>query len=183
MVGRGVLQDTDQVFLLLADEIDQFLHEPAAFTQLLTDREHQFRHLHDLEPPFIIDANVPPLTHWPLRQESTDSVVHSGDVLHGNVGSGGRATGHARVVYDPYDPRGLAPGDILVAPQADPAWTPLFLPAAGVVVDIGSIASHAMIVARDLGIPCICGVPAATARIRDGMLLTVDGTAGTVFVH
>lgn len=71
---------------------------------------------------------------------------------------------------------------MLVAPITDPAWTPLFLPSAAVVVDVGALMSHAVIVSRELGIPCVVSVDGATRRIPDGALVEVDGTAGTVTV-
>jgi pyruvate,water dikinase len=74
----------------------------------------------------------------------------------------------------------LEPGDVLIAPITDPAWTPLFVPAAAVVVNVGAQVSHAVIVSRELGIPCVVSVLDATQRIPDGALVTVDGTTGTV---
>lgn len=78
--------------------------------------------------------------------------------------------------------RGFVPGDVLVAPFTDAAWTPLFLVAGAVVVDLGAINSHAMVVARELGIPFVVSVQDATLRIPDDALIAVDGTAGTVTV-
>ena len=69
-----------------------------------------------------------------------------------------------------------------LAPFTDAAWTPLFVVAGAVVVDLGAINSHAMVVARELGIPCVVSVQDATSRIPDGALVTVDGTAGAVTV-
>jgi pyruvate,water dikinase len=83
---------------------------------------------------------------------------------------------------DPADALDLEPGEVLVAPITDPAWTPLFLPSAAVVVDVGALMSHAVIVSRELGIPCVVSVEGATRRIPDGALVEVDGTAGTVTV-
>jgi pyruvate,water dikinase len=64
----------------------------------------------------------------------------------------------------------------------DPAWTPLFLPAAAVVVNVGALMSHAIIVSRELGIPCAVSVEGATERIADGDMIEVDGAAGTVTI-
>jgi pyruvate,water dikinase len=86
------------------------------------------------------------------------------------------------VVLDPGDPRGLEPGEILVAPVTDPAWTPLFVPAAAVVVDVGAQITHAVIVSRELGLPCVVSVTGATRTIPDGALIEVDGAAGTVTI-
>jgi rifampicin phosphotransferase len=76
----------------------------------------------------------------------------------------------------------LEPGDVLVAPITDPSWTPLFVPAAAVVVDVGAQLSHAVIVSRELGIPCVVSVTDATRRIADGTFVSVDGTTGIVTV-
>jgi len=103
-----------------------------------------------------------------------------GTVLSGVPGCPGQATGRARVVLHPSDPAGLEPGDVLVAPITDPSWTPLFAAAAAVVVDVGAQVSHAVIVSRELGIPCVVSATGATERITDGMVLEVDGTAGVV---
>ena len=72
------------------------------------------------------------------------------------------------------------PGDVLIAPFTDPAWTPLFLPAAAVVVNVGALMSHAIIVSRELGIPCVVAVEGATEKIPEGAMIEVDGTTGTV---
>ena len=110
------------------------------------------------------------------------AAAEAGSVLTGAAGCAGAARGRARVVLDPSDPAGMEPGDILVAPLTDPAWTPLFLLAATVVVNVGALMSHAVIVSRELGIPCVVAVDDATDRIPDGALIEVDGTAGTVTI-
>ena len=76
----------------------------------------------------------------------------------------------------------LAPGDILVAPNTDPSWTPLFMAAGAVVVDVGGQISHAVIVSRELAVPCVVSVTDGTRTIPDGALVEVDGTNGTVIV-
>ncbi len=103
-------------------------------------------------------------------------------MLTGIAGCPGSATGRARVILDPSDPGALEPGDILVAPVTDPSWTPLFVPAAAVVVDVGAQITHAVIVSRELGIPCVVSVTGATRSIPDGATITVDGTNGTVTI-
>ena len=179
-VEAGHLDAVGQVFMLKDDELDEFVTYPRAFTQLVREREQQYLALFELEPPFIVVGTVPPLDEWPRRDAVVADVAHAGDVLTGIPGCPGRATGRARVVLDPADPTALEPGDVLVAPITDPAWTPLFVPAAAVVVDVGAQVSHAVIVSRELGIPCVVSVTSATRRVPDGALVEVDGTAGTV---
>ena len=103
-------------------------------------------------------------------------------MLRGIAVCPGVASGRARIVLDPADPRGIEPDEILVAPITDPAWTPLFLAAAAVVVDVGAQQSHAAIVARELGIPAIVSVTGASSTIPDGTWLTVDANTGEVHV-
>jgi rifampicin phosphotransferase len=101
--------------------------------------------------------------------------------LQGAPASPGIVTGNARVILDPHGAT-LSPGEILVAPTTDPGWTPLFLTAGGLVMEMGGAMAHGAIVAREYGIPAVVGVPGATERLSTGMRLTVDGTAGTVII-
>ena len=87
-----------------------------------------------------------------------NSAVVPGEILAGAPASAGVVRGRSRVVRDLSQIADFEPGEILVAPQTDPSWTPLFMVAAGVVVDVGAMGSHAMIVSRELGIPCAAGV-------------------------
>jgi pyruvate,water dikinase len=99
--------------------------------------------------------------------------------LTGTPASSGSVTGIARVVLDPVGAR-LQPGEILVAPSTDPGWTPLFLVAGGLVMEMGGANSHGAVVAREYGIPAVVGVGDATQHIVSGQRITVDGGAGTV---
>ena len=92
------------------------------------------------------------------------------------------ARGRARVVLDSSDPTALNPGDVLVAPLTDPSWTPLFVSAGAVVVDVGAALSHSVIVSRELGLPCVISATGATGRIPDGALIEVNGDTGTITV-
>ena len=100
-------------------------------------------------------------------------------VLGGTPASGGVVTGKARVILEP-DGAHLEPGEILVAPSTDPGWTPLFLTAGGLVMEMGGPMSHGAIVAREYGIPAVVGVPDATERIETGQRITIDGSDGVV---
>jgi pyruvate,water dikinase len=182
LVEAGHLANVEQVFMFTDDELDDVVERPADFTELAATREEQYLSLFELEPPFIINGTVPPLSTW-ARRDRTDTEANTvGQVLTGISGCAGTATGRARVILDPSDPGALEPGDILVAPVTDPSWTPLFVPAAAVVVDVGAQITHAVIVSRELGIPCVVSVTGATRSIPDGATVTVDGSAGTVTI-
>ena len=71
---------------------------------------------------------------------------------------------------------------ILVCPSTDPAWTPLFLHAAGLVMERGGLLSHGAVVAREYGVPAVVNIPNATQKIADGQTLQIDGSQGTVSI-
>jgi pyruvate,water dikinase len=102
--------------------------------------------------------------------------------LTGTPASAGTVTGTARVVLDPVGAY-LEPGEILVAPSTDPGWTPLFLTAGGLVMEMGGANSHGAVVAREYGIPAVVGVPDATLRITTGQQIAVTGATGLVELH
>jgi rifampicin phosphotransferase len=182
MVAAGHLAHERQIYMLVADELDAFLADPGSFSAVLAERETDYLSLYELDPPYIIDGAAPPLSEWPKRNSSVVEVVKVGDVLKGVAGSPGVVTGTARVLLNLDDPSVLEPGDILIAPATDPSWTPLFLAAGGVITNIGAVGTHAVIVSRELGIPCVPSIPDATRRIPDGATVTVDGTNGTVTI-
>ena len=182
-VESGHLNSPDHIWMLTQDELQDFLADPSALTSTLADRYETWLQLWDLEPPFIIrDGIVPPLDEWKRRTESQATMVSAGEELAGIAGSPGIVQGRARVILDPGDPSDLGPGDIMIAPLTDPAWTPLFMAVDGVVVNVGGQISHAIIVSRELALPCVVSVEDATERIPDGALIEVDGNAGTVRV-
>lgn len=181
-LGRRHLAEARDVFLLLADELDDFVADPSSFTQTIADRKAAWQHLWTLEPPYFVqsDKGVPEIEDLQPKADVQVTIARSGDVLTGAPGCAGVVRGRACVLLDASDPTALEPGDILIAPNTDPAWTPLFVPAGGVVVDVGALNSHAIIVSRELGIPCAVSVVDATKRIPNGALVELDGAAGTV---
>jgi pyruvate,water dikinase len=183
LVERGLIDDVQQVFMVTDTELDQLRAHPERFGEVIPERWAQYRRLFDYEPVFVVNGRVPSLDEMTHRHGKVVTPAVSGTVLAGAAGSGGVATGRARVVLDASDPVGLEPGDVLIAPQTDPSWVPLFVPAAAVVVNVGAMGSHAMIVSRELGIPCVVSVADATDTIPDGAIVTVDGNAGTVTVE
>jgi rifampicin phosphotransferase len=181
-VAAGYYPAPEDVMMLLESELDDYVADPARFAPVIAERLAQYLALFEIEPPFIIDADPAPLPDWPLRTRPRPEPARAGEVLRGIGGSAGQYQGRARVGMDLPAAMALEPGDVLVAPLTDAAWTPLFLVAGAVVVDVGALNSHAVVVSRELGIPCVLSLEDATARLRDGMVLAVDGAAGTVAV-
>jgi rifampicin phosphotransferase len=181
-VAAGYYAAPQDVMMLLESELDDYVADPARFAPVIARRLAQYLALFEIEPPFIIDADPAPLPSWPRRARPRPEPARTGEVLTGIGGSAGQYRGRARVVLDLPAAMALEPGEILVAPLTDAAWTPLFLVAGAAVVDVGALNSHAVVVSRELGLPCVLSLPDASARLRDGMELAVDGTAGTVTV-
>ncbi|BCY17245.1 phosphoenolpyruvate synthase [Leptolinea sp. HRD-7] len=113
-----------------------------------------------------------------------DAPARAGDgknALIGSPVSAGVVEGNVRVVLDPHGAQ-LQPGEIMVCPASDPAWTPLFLAAGGLVTEVGGMMTHGSVVAREYGIPAVVGVSSATTRLKTGQRVRVDGSTGIVRV-
>lgn len=176
---RGGPDALEDLWLVTLDELEDYVRDPKPLQAELDIRRVQRDRLAGLIPPFIFEGTQPPPETWESRTAAARQVT-VGTELRGIAGCPGVARGRARIVLDPMEPRGLGPGDILVAPITDPSWTPLFVPAEAVVVDVGAQMSHAIIVSRELGIPAVVSVTDATRTIPDGAEIEVDGTQGTV---
>ena len=181
--AEGSLADPHHVFALLESELDQFLFDGASMKDTLAQRHAQWQELQKLEPPFFIkNGLVPPLSEYKKKGQGSATKAVVGDVVQGVPGCTGVYVGRARVVLDPSDPGELEPGDVLIAPNTDPAWTPLFMSCGAVVVNVGAAISHAIIVSRELGLPCVVSATDATLRIVSGSLIEVNGDTGAVTV-
>ena len=187
LCAHALFDDPGQVFFLTRAELLAALRGQAApdlrarAEARLATWERQRR----LTPPLAIGA-LPSASAGLLAQATTamrSPSAHSGAVLRGQPASPGRATGRVRLVRGPEDYALVQAGEVLVGPVTTPAWTVLFPLAAAVVSDGGSMAAHASLVAREYGIPAVVATGDATARLRDGQLVTVDGSAGVVELH
>jgi pyruvate,water dikinase len=182
---RGVVDSINELAMLTLDELPLLDDDPAAVRALIAARTARHRELSAKAPPFFINGTVPPLSQWADREANDPSAIQlarCGETLHGVAASPGTATGIARIVTASTDVE-IEDGAVLVAPYTDAGWTPLFLAAAAVVVEVGAPLSHAAIISRELGVPCVMSCPDATRRIAEGAKLTVDGTNGVVHVH
>jgi phosphohistidine swiveling domain-containing protein len=164
LVDRGIIDEVANVFYVTPDEYD------APDRDLRSDvarRREEHNRWQDCHPPARIGQVEP--------EERTDDRL-----LRGTGASPGVHRGRARVIRDLVDADRLEPGDVLVTTMTSPPWTPLFAIAAAVVSDAGDPMSHVAIAAREYGIPCVVGTDIATVVVRDGDVVTVDGTTGVV---
>jgi pyruvate,water dikinase len=182
LAARAVTERPDDVFFLTRHEALAALDGGGlAATVDVAGRRALREEQSRLVPPLLVGRLNPMLKRlWESWPRMVGAVRSERALVSGTPASVGRATGPVRVIRGPEQFDELQPGEILVAPLTAPAWTPLFTRAAAVVTDVGSVASHASIIAREYGIPAVVGCGDATARLRTGLRVTVDGATGNV---
>lgn len=185
LVERDVLTTKDDVLWLQFGEIVEALRseEPPEFTALIRERQDRYALWEQMEPPPFLGI---PDEYLDERPPWTDDVgelaASTSDLVTGLGASSGRVSGRAHVLTTNDGLPALAPGEILVAHNVGPRWTPLFPNIGGLVLDSGSIGQHAASTAREYGLPAVIATRNATQVIIDGDWITVDGTAGTVTI-
>ncbi|MCJ8325088.1 MAG: hypothetical protein HRU29_08970 [Rhizobiales bacterium] len=171
-VNQGRLENSNQIFDLTIEQISKAQKdEKIALLPLVKA---------NIKPQQIY-ANV---KYFPSFFDSRGKIFRKqlvageGD-LAGMAVSNGTYTGRAKVLLSPYEKQ-LEPGEILVTVATEPSWTPIFVNASAVVLEVGGGLQHGAIIAREYGLPCVSGLPGVTKIIKDGDLLEVDGTNGIV---
>ncbi len=175
---RGTLGCRDDIFFLQIPEICPVAKGSADFDvkQRIAMRRAEYERNCAVTPPPVV------VGHFDPDKQVAPEVEAGADLLEGIAVSPGVVTGRARVILKTDDRQHVEGGEILVAPFTDPAWTPYFIPAAGVVMDLGGILSHGAIIAREYGIPAVVNVGSATRIIKTGQKIRVDGDHGTVII-
>ena len=177
-VDQGRLQHVDQIFSLTMIQISSAQQDesidllPLVETNLKPVRE--VRHVKNW--PVLVDSRGKIIRG---KREMTEDEMKMEGLLIGDPISPGVVRGRAKVLMDPYE-KPIRAGEILVARFTEPSWTPLFINCEGVLMEIGGPMQHGAIIAREYGIPCVSGIDNATKLVKDGDLLELDGSAGTV---
>jgi len=172
LAADGRLADPEDVFFLTADELLGPLPTDAA--GLVAERRVRHQQYGTLRIPGMFQGD-------PEAEVVGDGDAAAAGTLTGTGASPGTVEGRVVVVTDPAA-ADVEPGDILVAHATDPSWASIMFLCKALVVDIGGLLSHAAVVARELGIPCVMGTQQGTRVLRTGDLCRVDGSAGTVEV-
>lgn len=172
-VARGILDKPDDFLFLSIPEAEKVATgdlDMAWAREQIAIRRREFATYMRADPPLVVRSDG----------KRVGKPAASGEVLAGTGASPGVVRGPARVLFDPADGAQLQRGEILVAKFTDPGWTPLFLTAAGLVMEIGGVGSHGAVVAREYGLPAVVGIKHATRILRDGEMLEIDGASGEV---
>jgi rifampicin phosphotransferase len=173
LAARGVIAAPDDVFFLTLREA-QIAVGGDDMRDIVRQRREEYAHeMRRRHVPRVLlsDGTEPEAQLMTARKVD--------GALTGTPASAGSVTGQARVIMDPVGAH-LEPGEILIAPSTDPGWTPLFLTAGGLVMEMGGANSHGAVVAREYGIPAVVGVDGATSQLSTGQTITVDGTNGVI---
>ncbi|MCL2826318.1 MAG: PEP-utilizing enzyme, partial [Eggerthellaceae bacterium] len=165
----GVLEEADDVFFLTVDDIKEELH----LKETARKNKLYYRSFLNFKNPNEIGSR------HTAQKTSTGGV----QVLKGVPCSGQTHTAAVRVVNDIHDADRLQEGDILVTRCTDPAWTAVFSRIGGVITETGGMLSHAAVVSREYGLPCILVVKNATDVLHDGDVITMDCDTGEIFIH
>jgi pyruvate,water dikinase len=180
LVRRKVLADADGIYFLSRAEV---MAAQVDLSSVVHDRQEIWDWQRHLTPPLKLGPEkmlVRRMMDDQIDAFRAPATSRGLELLRGVPCSPGIAEGHVRVVKGPEDFDTLLAGEILVAQTTTPGWTPLFARACAVVTDTGSVLAHASLVAREYGIPAVVGTGDATRKLLDGMLVTVDGSAGVV---
>jgi pyruvate,water dikinase len=175
--AAGTIQRADDMIFLRLNELDALAREePRDWKHLIAERRQMYeRELRRKQVPRLL------VSDGRAFYEGIGSDTDSGDVISGSPVSPGVVEGLVHVILDPRQAQ-LAPGEILVCPGTDPAWTPLFMAAGGLITEVGGMMTHGSVVAREYGIPAVVGVHQATTRLRDGQRIRLDGTTGKILL-
>lgn len=172
---RGLLQDVGDVWFLEFDELRGLLEETAnseAMRERIGERKEDHKRFERLTPPRLMTSD------GEILRAATEATLPP-NTLAGVAVSAGVVEGIARVVLDPAHDV-VRPGEILVAPFTDPGWTPLFVHAGALVMEVGGMMTHGSVIAREYGLPAVVGVEGATQKIQTGQRLRVDGDHGRI---
>jgi pyruvate,water dikinase len=183
LAAQKALTSPEDTLWLRFDEILSGLRadEPPSFAGTIAARQAEYAEWSKLEAPPMLGV---PNAHLPQRPPLEDNVTPTEPAearqLVGQGASAGRRYGRARLAPDPVRLPGLEPGDILVARNIGPLWTPIFPILGGLILEEGGIGQHAAATAREYNIPAVVNIKQALRRIPDGAWLTIDGTAGVI---
>lgn len=177
LVDTGWLSECDDLFYMTIAELET----SAANGKITAQMRESIRQRRAVRQREMRRKQIPRVMlsdGWAFY-EGVAAPAEGGSAIVGDPVSPGVVEGTVRVVLDPQKAQ-LEPGEILVCPGTDPAWTPLFLAAGGLVMEVGGMMTHGSVVAREYGIPAVVGVHQATTRLRTGQVIRVDGSTGEV---
>ena len=174
-VRAGRLDERDQIFEMTIEDVDRAALDPEFDIRAMVKKQGAFSRKLKVQ-----------VRHFPMAIDSRGRILRSPVKIEegafvGAAVSPGIARGPVKVLNDPFE-KEVEPGDVLVAVTTDPGWTPLFISAAAVILEVGGELQHGALVAREYGKPCVSGIQDVTTQFKDGQIVEVDGDAGVIRV-
>jgi rifampicin phosphotransferase len=175
LIQKGHLAQEQDIFYVGFWELYKAIQDDESLIELVEKRKEEYKYYTKLSAPRVLTSEGEEITAS-YKQENLPE-----GALAGIPVSSGVIEGIAKVINDPTK-ASVNKGEILVAPFTDPGWTPLFINAAGLVMEIGGLLTHGTVVAREYGIPAVVGITDATKKLKTGQRIRVDGNTGIVLV-
>jgi phosphoenolpyruvate synthase/pyruvate phosphate dikinase len=175
LVRKGHLEKEKDIFYVSFWELYKSIENNESLIDLIRLRKEEYQHFKKLSTPRVLTSDGEEIKSGYIRENLPNGA------LIGMPVSSGVIEGIARVITDPSNAF-INKGEILVAPFTDPGWTPLFINAAGLVMEIGGLLTHGTVVAREYGMPAVVGITDATKLIKTGQKIRVDGNSGFVII-
>jgi pyruvate,water dikinase len=175
LVQKGHLQEEKDVFYIGFWELYDAIQKDSSLVDLVHKRKEEYEHYRKLGTPRVLTSDGEEIKAGYKIENIPEGA------LVGMPVSSGIVEGIAKVIKDPAK-ASVNKGEILVAPFTDPGWTPLFINATGLVMEIGGLLTHGTVVAREYGIPAVVGITDATKKIKTGQKIRVDGNTGMVII-
>jgi rifampicin phosphotransferase len=174
LVQEGRLDEPEDIFRIFISDIDVALKNRQLDVRALV------KHRTALHSQWSAASEVPTLIDSRCRiLRPKPKISNDPSELIGYPISAGKITARVKILHTPTE-KPLFPGEILVARATNPGWTPLFVNASGIILEVGGMLQHGALVAREYGKPCVAGIEGVVDRLQDGMLVEVDGSAGIV---
>ncbi|MDG0842947.1 PEP-utilizing enzyme [Staphylococcus equorum] len=189
LVDQQIINETEDVFYLYLDELQKVLKNPESLTEMISERKLEYQHdMNEQSPSYY--GNPPAHNEKKLdiiseratgdASNNEDPSTYASGYINGLAGSKGIYTGTVKIINNEDEFNKLEDGDVLVTHMTTPAWSVLFLRAGAIVTNVGGILSHPGINAREYQIPAVLGTKNATTELKDGDIVTVEGTNGCV---
>ncbi|OEK69227.1 hypothetical protein AST00_01775 [Staphylococcus equorum] len=189
LVNQQIIDETEDIFYLYLDELQEVLKHPEPLTEIISERKLEYQHNINEQspsyygtPPAHNEKNLDIISERATGDASNNEETNtsSSGYIKGLAGSKGIYTGTVKIINNEDEFNKLEDGDILVTHMTTPAWSVLFLRAGAIVTNVGGILSHPGINAREYQIPAVLGTKNATSELKDGDIVTVEGTNGCV---
>lgn len=181
LMKKSQIEEIEDIFFIFLEELESLAEGKLVLKGKIKKRKKAFEKVyaaHERGIHWIISTGSFP--SFESEKKNSKYEINASNEIKGSAASSGLYEGPVCIVKGPSEFTKLKKGDVLVSPYTAPVWTPLFKVASAVVTEIGSAGSHAAIVSREYGIPCVVAIDNITNILKDGQRIRVNGTRGVI---